>query len=284
MKNLLTTTLGLTLLAMSTTSGWTQTVSPVQSAARPFGLSIAGPVYVGGSDAKSADFMKTELPQMMKFINANLSETKALASVSSVALDPTKLKLTTDAEVRVYFVGEGAGYWNTLGYNPTGIGIKSGSPTLIFPNASSQATWLGASNTATGNRTTSTPLMPGDFVNLGTLTAGQTLDFFLIADGAQVPQKNRVWTAYQSYNSDGLQHMASFANPNSAYLLMSFEDLTGGGDKDYNDLVFAVEIGYKNVQALANPEPSTLLTFGLLAGVAFYVRRRLNGRTEGAFA
>ena len=50
------------------------------------------------------------------------------------------------------------------------------------------------------------------------------------------------------------------------------------GDRDYNDLVFAVEIGTKNVQALANPEPHQILTFLLLGATVYIVRRRLQGK------
>ena len=95
---------------------------PIQSAARPFNLSIVGPVYAAGSDARSAAFQANELPGMMKTVNANLGEYAPLANVSSTALDPSKLVLSTAAQVRVYFLAEGAGYHNTLGINLTGTG------------------------------------------------------------------------------------------------------------------------------------------------------------------
>lgn len=250
---------------------------PIQSAARPFNLSIVGPVYAAGSDARSAAFQANELPGMMKTVNANLGEYAPLANVSSTALDPSKLVLSTAAQVRVYFLAEGAGYHNTLGINLTGTGIASGNPRLVFPDASSHETYYtwGRGTSAT-TRSAAEPLIAGDFADLGTLAAGQKLDFFLVADGANYASKARVWTADSSYNSDGIQHMASFAVNNSAYLLLSFEDLTGGGDRDYNDLVFAVEIGAANVQALANPEPRAVLVMLVLAGAVLAVRRRLS--------
>lgn len=245
----------------------------MQSPASPLGLDIAAPVYLAASDEQAAGFQTNALPGLMDFINANLSEVSALADVSSVALDPAKLKLATQANVRVYFLGEGAGYHNTLGFNNTGIGAFEGSPSLIFPDASSRVSWYN-STASVAQRTSREPLAAGDFVDLGRMDAGQTLDFFLIANGANYAAANQVWTGYESYNSDGLQHMASFAVAGSPYLLLSFEDIRGGGDRDYNDLVFAVDIGAANVKALANPEPPILLTFALLAGVAFWVRAR----------
>ena len=255
--------------------------SPQQSSARPFNLDIAGPVYAAASDSRSAEFQANELPQMMKTINTNLGEYKPLSNLSSKALDPAKLVLSTDSQVRVYFLGEGASYHNTLGVNLTGSGIMSGDPQLVFPDASSRQSFLGGSPSSSA-RTKTDPLIAGDFVDLGTLKAGQKLDFFMIADGANTANKARVWTASAKANSDGLQHMASFAVQDSAYLLLSFEDMAGGGDMDFNDLVFAVEIGAANVHALANPEPHEILTFLVLGAAVYFVRRRMGEKPLAA--
>ena len=258
----------------STTLDTTPEASKFQSAAKPFNLSIVGPVYVGGSDTASADFMKNQLPGMVQTINTNLREYKPLSNIASMALDPQKMVLSTASDARVYFVGEGASYHNTLGVNLTGTGIQTGNPSLIFPDASSKQSWLGGTPSST-IRTANEPLLAGDFVNLGTLQAGQKLDFFLIADGANSPTPSRVWTANAKANSDGIQHLVSFAVKDSPYLLFAYEDMVGGGDMDFNDAVFAVYIGAANVQALANPEPSTILTFLLLAAAVHFVRRRM---------
>ena len=256
----------------------TPNISPVQSAARPFNLDIAGPVYLAGSDARSAAFQANELPAMINTVNQNLGEFKPLDNIASKALDPSKLVLSTDAQVRVYFVGEGAGFHNTLGINLEGTGIRSGDPKLIFPDASSQQSSYKFGEDQGGSvRTSNAPLMSGDFVDFGTMKAGQKLDFFLIADGANGANKLHVWTASPSVNSDGIQHMASFGVKDSSYLLLSFEDLSGGGDRDFNDIVFAVQIGAANVAALANPEPRSVLTFLLLGATVYVVRRRMGG-------
>lgn len=255
-------------------------LSPVQAEARPFNLDIAGPVYAAGSDSRSAEFQKNELPALIDTVNQNLGEFKPLSDVSSKALDPSKLALATDAQVRVYFVAEGAGYHNTLGINLAGAGISSGNPKLIFPDATSQQSYYSYGEDKGGSaRTSRAPLMSGDFVDFGTMKAGQKLDFFLIADGANGANKLHVWTANPSVNSDGIQHMASFGVNNSSYLLLSFEDLAGGGDRDFNDIVFAVQVGAKNVAALANPEPRSVLTFLLLGATVYVVRRRMGGAT-----
>ena len=245
----------------------------MQSSARPFNLDIAAPVMLAASDAQSAKFQSETLPELMKVVTSNLGESRMLSDFASKSLDPSKLVMSTDAQVRVYFLAEGAGYKNTLGYNSSGTGIAEGSPSIIYPDASSRVTWY--TSTGEGPRSASEPLFAGDFVNLGTVSAGEKLDFFLIANGAaRNPSASKVWTAFSDYNSDGIQHMASFAVAGSPYLLLSFEDWQGGGDLDFNDLVFAVEIGARNVEALANPEPHEILTFALVGAAVWFARRR----------
>jgi len=238
--------------------------SPVQSAARPFKLDIAAPVQLAGSSASSAEFQKGILPGFEKLVNERLAESKAIEDLSASRLDPSKLTLAYDSNVRVYFVGEGAGYRNSLGFSTTGGGIDAKDAALIFPDASSN----------NEKRNSDNPLLAGDFVDLGKFSAGSQLDFFLIANG--VNGGRDVFTTQQSENRDGLVHAVSIAPEGSSFLLIGFEDLFKGGDRDYNDLVFAVEIGRENVANLASlaaPEPS--LAFGsAFAGVALLGYRR----------
>jgi len=52
--------------------------------------------------------------------------------------------------------------------------------------------------------------------------------------------------------------VVAFALADSPYLLIGFEDMYNGGDLDYNDLLFAVDIGEANVASLPGvPEPAT---------------------------
>jgi len=259
------------ILAAFSSQALAQSELSVQSSARPFNLDIAAPVMQAGSDQLSAQFQAEVLPDMQAFINESLGERQAVTNLSSISLDPSKLYLRNDANVRVYFVGEGAGYWNTMGFNTEGGSIDSGNPLLIFPNASSVDSYY-AYGDQTAWRSNTAPLLPGDFVDLGTLDSGSQLDFFLIANGARGGKQ--IWSTDDSVNSDGLVHTVSLAEEGSPYLLIGFEDLYGGGDRDYNDLLFAVDIGAANVAYLANPEPSTLLIMGLFAAGLFYIARR----------
>lgn len=253
----------------------TGTVSPIQSTAHPLGLSIAGPVMQGGSDASSTTFQGV-LPGMLNFIKTYLPEYRNnLNSPLAFTIDPSKLTLSTQSDVRVYFAYEGAGYHNSIGFNSTGTGVASGNPQIIFPDASSS---IGYGGSGTAVRTATDPLIAGDFVNLGTFNAGTLLDFFLIANGAN--GGSTVYSTSGVGNPDGLNHAATFSPTfwgvaNSPYLFIAWEDLLGGGDKDFNDVVIAIDIGAANVAALlATPEPATWLTLGSLLPLSIYARRR----------
>ncbi len=194
-------------------------------------------------------------------------------------LDPSKLKLTTAADTRVYFVGEGAGYHNSLGFNTTGSGVASGDPKLMFPDASSPVStsspsWNGV------QRTASEPLLPGDFVDLGNNAAGTLLNFFLISNGANGGKS--VFSTNTATNPDGINHVVAFTTPGSPYLMIGFEDMYGGGDRDFNDEIIAVDIGATNLRALsAAPEPAMWLVLAsFLLPVVWLKKRRAAAEAE----
>ncbi len=259
------------LLAAGTAAAQTTgTPNAVQATARPQGLSIAGPVMAVGSDASSASFQKSVLPSITQLVNTRLSECRSFNDSASL-LDPTRLHLRTQSDVRVYFIGEGAGYRNTLGFSVTADGQAASTRKLIFPDASSSASTYDPASTVA--RTASLPLLPGDFVNLGSVAAKSTLDFFLISNGAN--GGNSVFSTIAARNPDRINHVVAFALPDSPYLILGFEDMLGGGDRDFNDVMIAVDIGVRNVAALTGaPEPALALILGLFLLIAFLRRPR----------
>jgi hypothetical protein len=266
--------LSLIVIAVAGGTASAQTVSPIQNPARPFSLDIAAPVMTAGSDQKSSDFQAAVLPGLSAFLNKTLGESTKLDD-SRMMLDPDNLKLRTASDARVYFIGEGAGYRNTLGYNTSGGGITSGNPELIFPDASSPVSTYDPAKVV--KRSDGTPLLPGDFVDLGKLPGGTLLDFFLIANGAGGGKQ--IFSTEQSVNQDGINHVIAFAYQvaGSPYLIIGFEDLWGGGDRDFNDLLFAVDIGTANIRALtATPEPAMALTLLSFLGLTLTRRRKLS--------
>ncbi len=226
-----------------------QTLSNKQSSARPFGLQPYALVYKKATDARSQDFQSNFLPYFQELIDQQLSESAVFANTEGFKLDASRLFLRTasDQPIRVYFVHEGAGYQNTLGFSMTPAGAEeTGQPYLIFPNAS-------FNGVTSNSRTNSAPLVVGDFVQLDSGAPGIQIDFFLVADGAG---SNRVGTWYNNpeRNADGLQHVVAFLMPNTRYVLIGFEDLYNGGDLDYNDCLFAVDIGEVNAANLFDIE------------------------------
>lgn len=231
-------------------------------AGKNFNLSLVDKVEKAGSDERSEKFQGEVLPGLRELLGKAVPEGKKLDD-SLHRLDPSKLVLSTAVDARVYFIGEGAGFANTLGINTEGVGAKKGDPEILFPNASSNGI----------KRTEKEPLLAGDFVNVGKLEGGTKLDFFLIADGAN-GGKN-LFTTEASANPDKINHVITFATMYGSYLILGFEDILGGGDRDFNDVLFAVDLGSVNIAALTGtPEPRTWLVLGTLVGGVFWLKRR----------
>jgi hypothetical protein len=195
--------------------------------------------------------------------------------VAHFVLDPTKLKLKYDHDVKVHFIGEGAGYKNQLAYEATG---KTQGTGMVFNNISNP--WEdGGMDFGTG-------------VSLGKMLAGTQLDFWLRADGFNRQEGANIFGTKKASNADGLQHVFAAAY-NSRYLVLGFEDLygdlwaTGGmneySDRDFNDAVVVVDIGEANVKALTSvPEPS--ITLGLLGLAAAGLNRLRRQKSEDAIS
>jgi hypothetical protein len=253
------------------------TPSPVQATDDPLSLPIAGQVMLAGSDAAAQQF-QAALPSALNFVAANLPEgVNNSGNQALFQIDPAKIKLATSVDLQAYFVSQGGDYSSTLGFNTTGIGVSSGNPQIIFPDVASQEDFNPNPNNVYGARSPGQPLLPGDFVNLGTYSAGTALDFFLIANGANggTPVYN---SAGAAANPDGFNHVAAFTtSANSPYLFLAFEDLPNGGDQDYNDDVIAINVGNANIHSLmATPEPSMYLTLGGFLALGIWAKRRMD--------
>ncbi|WP_164683968.1 LruC domain-containing protein [Vibrio maerlii] len=153
------------------------------------------------------------------------------------------------ATAKVTFLNEGAGYRNVLGYfvydtnNPPESIQDISEHTIIFPNTS---------------KAPDGGMVEGDTIELSAeLSAGQTLAFFIIPNG---------WGWSGSYNnisslgpwgtplyshsllnpettSNLRRHNVAFLDSQNEFLVLGFEDIVRpGGDNDFNDLLFTVEI------------------------------------------
>ena len=235
------------MLAMLAMASVTPALADGPGYQNPHQLPLIGEVRAAKSDRRSRKFQRNVLPAFQAFIDANLNEMSKFKSAPEFVLDPTKLylPLPTDRPIRVYFVHEGAAYRNQLGVSIVDAGhgrdgdselhdpLDGGE--LIFPDASYQDPPDGLSPGG--------PLNRGDFVQIGNLPAGKQLDFFLVSNGAN--GRRGVLRNFHEFNSDGLQHVvaAYFSEDYPGFVLIGFEDIVGGGDLDYNDCLFVVDIG-----------------------------------------
>lgn len=201
-----------------------------------------------------------------------------LQNSNQFRIDVSALNLKYDYNVSTYFINEGASYRNQLGYTSQGVTNKEG---VLFKDISCAA---GTGCVLGGSQST---LKLGDGVNIGQIAAKSTLDFKLRADGYNRGANAYIFGSQDSKNADGLQHVVAYGIKGTGYILMGFEDLYGNGasggkfgersDRDFNDTVFIVDIGEKNVAAFLGqdvPEPSIMLSLlGLSAAGVLKLRR-----------
>ncbi|MBN2310748.1 MAG: DUF4114 domain-containing protein [Candidatus Hydrogenedentes bacterium] len=232
--------------------------APVQSPRRPLGLDPVDTVKQAGSDRAARRFQRDGLTEAVRLASQSFTHDVIAERFAEFALDPARLDVAEKTRVRVYFIGEASGYANALGVNMEGVGPEDGAriifpmpytpvnlyemPKLILPETNR------LDDSKLGERSESEAVLPGDFVDLGTVSAGTVLSFFLIADDRR--GNVNVYTPVPERNPDGLQHMVAIAMEGSPYLILSFEDMFQGGDRDYSDCVFAVEMSAYNIQAL----------------------------------
>lgn len=181
-------------------------------------------------------------------MHAFFSRLRTLAVAAALSLAPAAahaipvlghdLVLTKDAEISVIFDGYSAGYWSTLS-----IELPDDTFLSLFTNKTASV---------------------GTTTVVGTFTAGTELVFKLdVAD-----TKKAYFSGAAGNNPDSVVH-AKVLSGTENKLSLGFEDLWGGGDKDFNDFKFSV---------VARPVPdqagtAALLGLGLLALAV--ARRRL---------
>jgi hypothetical protein len=174
------------------------------------------------------------------------------ASAGPIGIDYSGISLVaTGGEVRAFFVGSEAAYNGTLSRNSP---CCSGE---IFPN---HATPVGTS------------------ASLGTFAAGTTLVFreHVVTTG------DNWFTGPASSNADNFAHAGigtwvadASVGVNGTYV--AFEDLSGGGDRDYNDLTFVLTGVRPHAVYVSEAPTALLLLIGLLVCVGL-VRLAAAGR------
>lgn len=258
-QKLISTALGALALLLGSTLTFAGEPASVQSTYRPNGLKLwsntLGLVQMRKSDTAALNFFNNDMPSFLSMLEDNLGESSALGQVENRSLAPEKLFFYCEYTPRVYFLGEGAGYTNGLGAvicpaKPDTGTVPTGNKFLIIPNSQSSQGHMGSGS---GVRSQSEPLLVGDFVDLPTIKRGEQLELFLIANMNSSAVPEAIYYNEKAVNVDKLQHMVAFFPPNSRYIILGFEDIKGGGDRDYNDLVFAIDVGECNALMWQNP-------------------------------
>jgi len=82
-----------------------------------------------------------------------------------------------------------------------------------------------------------------------------------------------IWFSETAYNSDGVDHMVAFNAGAIDSWAFAWEDLRGGGDRDYNDFVLLADDLLPSQQSV--DAPATLMLMGMgLVGLAGLKRRK----------
>ncbi len=246
--------LALALVNCLAVSASAKKASQFQPSDRPLGLPLVGNTYLSGSDAASLSF-DTNLPSFLTIITTNLPEHVAYTGANLNHLDPTRLYFTSDYAPRVYYIYEGACYHNALGVTIATVSAPTATPVTgtsytVFPFVHSSISPVCCSGS--GKRSSSEPLMAGDFVQLPTINAGQQLAFFIMAEMNSSWEPQYMYYDGAANNDDNFPHMIAFFPDDSQYIIIGFEDMHNGGDKDSNDLMFVVDVGPSNAAALRN--------------------------------
>jgi len=200
-------------------------------------------------------------------------------------VDLSAFNIAHDYEGSVIFQSESAGYRNSLGsYKVSAEGLIT-DVQFHFPNASLPGS---GGNTQSGTAS-DLSMQAGDQLGFFIVANGYSynnsysdMNFddgqleFRNADGsiATINSVNpSLWfvdtdgsetkLVYNSYhtaagvesgnyqlNPDGIAHTVGLADTDAGLITLGFEDLYNGGDKDFDDAVFSVDIGNSNAQVL----------------------------------
>lgn len=196
----------------------------------------------------------------------------------------SEFKVAETQTAKVVFNGESAGYQNALGvytYDSEGnvTGVK-----ILFANASLKGSGgdlkAGVSSSefevAKGDRLgffvvpngfaiskANAALLSGEkFVMKGldgepaNVLTSKGLNLFAVdaktgAETKVVSQyKDQIFHSMERLNQDKLDHVKTTLDPATGQIKIGFEDLLGGGDKDFDDSVFTVTLGSETVKEL----------------------------------
>lgn len=213
------------------------------------------------AEAQAFTFTKTNATNLAEqnqalfdFFKSNVNkESKALADTQLKPLDAAGLMFDTSETVEIYFIHEGAGYKNQLLFSANGE-----APQMLIENASLKGSG--------GSLEAGQGYLLSDFGGLPDMAQFE----FLIASNGYNKKNPTLLGADPTKNSDGLNHITAFGYTDEAtgeyYTFIGFEDIIGGGDRDFNDVVIVAK-GLTNPDADV-PEPMSALGVLVVGAIA----------------
>ena len=206
----------------------------------------------------------------------------------SGAVDMTKMKASEDVTAKVTFDGSGAGYHNTVGmytYDKDGVitgvqivykdisgqGVNNGPANpdvtlkagehfgfFVASNAYNQDGNAALLNDGTG----AFKLVDAVTGGAANVAAGHEFKLvFVAADGTETDVKTQygtsLFTTNTADNGDGYQHARTTVDPLTGKLSVAFEDLQNGGDQNFWDANFSIDVGSTNAVQMAHAGASS---------------------------
>lgn len=190
-----------------------------------------------------------------------------------------RLVVDQDYKGTVTFNGETAGYLNTLGWykvvdgkiaevqvlwanaslKGSGGSLSSGDSKPLDLRAGDQIGFFIVSNGASQNDFSK--MTDGRFEfrdadgKVATLASANPRLWFVGPDGKAVqvkgdPYHSAAYAKTLPLNNDGILHTVGTVDAAKGVVAIGFEDLKGGGDRDFDDSVITVDIGTANVKVL----------------------------------
>lgn len=227
-------------------------------------FALAAAVVVSGvmaSEAQAFTFTQTEAQnlqeqnqELFNFFKSHVNtERAALSATDLKPLDATNLLFDTSETVEVYFIHEGAGYKNQVLFT-----ADDQAPAMLIENASLKGSG--------GNLKAGDGFILSDFEGLSDVAQFE----FLIASNGYGKENPTLLYTNADKNSDGLEHVTAFGYMDEVtgdyYTFIGFEDIVGGGDLDYNDVVLVAK-GFQNPDVDV-PEPVSSLAVLAVGAVA----------------
>ncbi|AYV19805.1 tandem-95 repeat protein [Vibrio mediterranei] len=238
---------------------------------------------------------------------SGIPEGSVLRYDSQTVLDDQDNGLTSyvDSEITVTFEGEGAGYYNAVGYYKVDQNGQINDVEIVYENASQVG---GGGDLVPGQSAFSFDLEEGESFNLfvvpngfnhnnfssfsdghyefqdvnGGLATTDSIDpqlVFVSSNGGETVIRSQNGDAIfhggtsPNLNQDNINHTRTYFN-NENELVYGIEDMYNGGDRDFDDFLFTIDLGevntsiYQGEVNIDSSEPITLPTVALLEPIS----------------